>query len=186
MKNMKFNQTRLDLSEFGLKISLDFNALIREISVKNNVSYSLENNILEGFGHIYLVNQYFLKKIEKLESFLHEGFLNQDRGYFESDFTIIKTMLKVSLFKIRSSQDFCVPLYLSIEELELKLAVQLQKLILFSSKVPAVYASNYQSEISVVSGMKLDIYQFIFFAMKHTQHYLNQIQTLTRSHNILN
>ena len=185
MKNMPFNQTKLDLSEIGLNLSTDFNTLISEISSRNNIPCNLENNILEGFGHIYVVNQYLLKKIEKLEIFLHEGFVNQGREYFESDFTIIKTILKVSVFKIRSSQDFSNRLYFSIEELEMKLAVQLQKLIQFSKKVPSVYVSNYKTEIKFVSGIKLDVYQFIFFAMRHTHYYLNQIQTSTTSRDIL-
>ena len=63
----------------------------------------------------------------------------------------------------------------------MKLAVQLQKLIQFSKKVPSVYVSNYKTEIKFVSGIKLDVYQFIFFAMRHTHYYLNQIQTLTKS-----
>ncbi len=184
MKDMQFNQTRLDLNEYGLKISLDFNSLIRKITAKKNLLLNWEKKITDGFGHIYLVNQYLLKKIEKLDTLLHEGFLNQERECFESDFTIIRTMLNVSVFKIKSSPDFRVPLYFSSEELEMKLAVQLQKLILLSNKVPSVYAGNYRDEMKVVSGIKLDVYQLIFFAMKHTQYHLNQMQTLIGIQNI--
>ena len=67
MKDMQFNQTRLDLNEYGLKISLDFNSLIRKITAKKNLLLNWEKKITDGFGHIYLVNQYLLKKIEKLD-----------------------------------------------------------------------------------------------------------------------
>ena len=185
MKNQQFNQTQMNLHEYGLKMSLDFNSLICEITVNNSMQANLINNIIDGFGHIYLVNQYLLKKIEKLDILLHEGFLNQESEYFESDLTIIKAMLTVSVFKIKSSSSFRVPLYFSQEELELKLAVQLQQLIQLSKTAPSAYACNYKTEIKVLPGVKLDVYQLIFFAMGHTRYHLNQMQRSMNIHKIL-
>tara|TARA_Y100000589_G_scaffold327683_1_gene370058 strand:+ start:1476 stop:2078 length:603 start_codon:yes stop_codon:yes gene_type:complete len=185
MKNIQFNQTRFDLNKYGFNTSKDFNCLISSIKSKNNILSHLEKNITETFGHIYLVNQYVFKKIEKLNLLLHEGFINQENEYFESDFTILGTMLDICVFKIKSPSEFRDPLCLSIEELELKLAVQLQKLINFSNSAPSNYANNYITEIKIIPGIKLDVYQLIFFGMKHTRHHLNQIKTFLRIDNIL-
>tara|TARA_B100000674_G_C37654096_1_gene829326 strand:- start:186 stop:779 length:594 start_codon:yes stop_codon:yes gene_type:complete len=185
MKNIQFNQTQFELNKYGFNISKDFNCLISSLKSKNNILSNVENNILETFGHIYLVNQYIFKKLEKLNLLLHEGFINQENEYSESDFTIPATMLDICVFKIKSPSEFRNPLYFSIEELELKLAVQLQKLINLSNSAPSNYANNYITEIKIIPGIKLDIYQLIFFAMKHTRHHLNQIKTLIRIDNIL-
>lgn len=180
MKKVQFNQTRMNLNQIGLKISSELNAKIRSIiEQKDNLS-DLEQNVQEVAGHIYLVNQYLLKKIEKLNALLHEGLVNQESEYFESDFTLVETMLNVSVFKIKSCSEFNIPVYFSLEELELKLAVQLKKLISLSKNVPPAYANNYRTEMKVIPGIKLDIYQLIFFAMKHSGHHLNQICTLIK------
>ncbi len=180
MEKVQFNQTRMNLNQIGLKISSELNAKIRSIiEQKNNLS-DLEQNVQEVAGHIYLVNQYLLKKIEKLNALLHEGLVNQENEYFESDFTLVETMLNVSVFKIKSCSEFNIPVYFSLEELELKLAVQLKKLISLSKNVPPAYANNYRTEMKVIPGIKLDIYQLIFFAMKHSGHHLNQISTLIK------
>lgn len=170
----------MNLNQIGLKISSELNAKIRSIiEQKDNLS-DLEQNVQEVAGHIYLVNQYLLKKIEKLNALLHEGLVNQESEYFESDFTLVETMLNVSIFKIKSCSEFNIPVYFSLEELELKLAVQLKKLISLSKNVPPAYANNYRTEMKVIPGIKLDIYQLIFFAMKHSGHHLNQISTLIK------
>ena len=180
MEKVQFNQTRMNLNQIGLKISSELNTKIRAIiEQKNNLS-DLEQNVQEVAGHIYLVNQYLLKKIEKLNALLHEGLVNQESEYFESDFTLVETMLNVSIFKIKSCSEFNIPVYFSLEELELKLAVQLKKLISLSKNVPPAYANNYRTEMKVIPGIKLDIYQLIFFAMKHSGHHLNQISTLIK------
>ncbi len=180
MEKVQFNQTRTNLNQIGLKISSELNTKIRAIiEQKNNLS-DLEQNVQEVAGHIYLVNQYLLKKIEKLNALLHEGLVNQESEYFESDFTLVETMLNVSIFKIKSCSEFNIPVYFSLEELELKLAVQLKKLISLSKNVPPAYANNYRTEMKVIPGIKLDIYQLIFFAMKHSGHHLNQISTLIK------
>jgi hypothetical protein len=180
MEKVQFNQTRMNLNQIGLKISSELNAKIRSIiEQKDNLS-DLEQNVQEVAGHIYLVNQYLLKKIEKLNALLHEGLVNQESEYFESDFTLVETMLNVSVFKIKSCSEFNIPVYFSLEELELKLAVQLKKLISLSKNVPPAYANNYRTEMKVIPGIKLDIYQLIFFAMKHSGHHLNQISTLIK------
>jgi len=180
MENTKFNQTRLNLNQYGLKISSELNTKIRVVIEQKNHLSDLEQNVQEVAGHIYLVNQYLLKKIEKLNALLHEGLVNQECEYFESDFTIVETMLNVSVFKIKSCSEFNIPVYFSLEELELKLAVQLKKLISLSKSVPSDYANNYRTEMKVIPGIKLDIYQLIFFAMKHSGHHLNQISTLIK------
>jgi len=180
MKKIQFNQTRMNLNQIGLKISSELNAKIRSIIERGDNLSDLEQNIQEVAGHIYLVNQYLLKKIEKLNALLHEGLVNQESEYFESDFTLVETMLNVSIFKIKSCSEFNIPVYFSLEELELKLAVQLKKLISLSKNVPSAYANNYRTEMKVIPGIKLDIYQLIFFAMKHSGHHLNQISTLIK------
>jgi hypothetical protein len=185
MKCLQFNKTRFELNVFGLEVSNDFNSIIHALTAEKNTDNRLENDTLAIVEHIYLVNQYLLKKIEKLGVLLHEGFVNQKSEYFESDFTIINTMLDVSIFKITSFPDFQQPLYSSIEELELRLAIQLKNLINLSNAAPANYASNYLTEMKVIPGIKLDIYQLIFFALKHTKHHLNQISTLLKIDHVL-
>lgn len=180
MEKVQFNQTRMHLNQIGLKISSELNTKIRAIIEKKNNSISLEQNVQEAAGHIYLVNQYLLTKIEKLNALLHEGLVNQECEYFESDLTLVETMLNVSVFKIKSCSEFNIPVYFSLEELELKLAVQLKRLISLSKSVPSAYANNYHTEMRVIPGIKLDIYQLIFFAMKHSGHHLNQISTLIK------
>ena len=180
MKDTKFSYTILNLHQYGLKLSSELNASIRVMIQKKNDFSDLERNIQEVSGHIYLVNQYLLKKIEKLNALLHEGLVNQECEYFESDFTLVETMLNVSVFKIKSCPEFNIPVYFSLEELELKLAVQLKKLISLSKSAPSAYANNYRTEMKVIPGIKLDIYQLIFFAMKHSGHHLNQISTLIK------
>lgn len=180
MEKVQFNQTRMNLNQIGLKISSELNAKIRSIIEQKDSISDLEQNVQEVAGHIYLVNQYLLKKIEKLNALLHEGLVNQENEYFESDFTLVETMLNVSVFKIKSCSEFNIPVYFSLEELELKLAVQLKKLISLSKNVPPAYANNYRTEMKVIPGIKLDIYQLIFFAMKHSGHHLNQISTLIK------
>ena len=180
MEKVQFNQTRMNLNQIGLKISSELNAKIRSIIEQKDSISDLEQNVQEVAGHIYLVNQYLLKKIEKLNALLHEGLVNQESEYFESDFTLVETMLNVSIFKIKSCSEFNIPVYFSLEELELKLAVQLKKLISLSKNVPPAYANNYRTEMKVIPGIKLDIYQLIFFAMKHSGHHLNQISTLIK------
>jgi len=180
MKNTQFYQTRLNLNQYGLIISSELNTNIRGIIEKKNNFSELGRNAQEVLGHIYLVNQYLLKKIEKLNMFLNDGLVNQKWEYFESDFTLVETMLNVSVFNIKSCSEFNIPVYFSLEELELKLAVQLKKLITLSNTVPAAYANNYRIEMKVIPGIKLDVYQLIFFAMKHSGHHLNQISTLIK------
>ncbi len=180
MKNTQFNQTRLKLNRYGVKISSELNTKIRLVIKQKNYQSDLEQNVHGIAGHIYLVNQYLLKKVEKLNALLHEGLVNHECEYFESDFTLVDTMLSVSVFKIKSCFEFDIPVYSSLEELELKLAVQLKQLIDLSKNVPHAYANNYLTEMKVIPGIKLDIYQLIFFAMKHSEHHLNQISTLTK------
>ena len=180
MKNTQFNQTRLKLNRYGVKISSELNTKIRLVIKQKNYQSDLEQNVHGIAGHIYLVNQYLLKKVEKLNALLLEGLVNHECEYFESDFTLVDTMLSVSIFKIKSCFEFDIPVYSSLEELELKLAVQLKQLIDLSKNVPYTYANNYLTEMKVIPGIKLDIYQLIFFAMKHSEHHLNQISTLTK------
>ncbi len=185
MENLKFNQTRLDLTQYGLKISLDLNRTIRSIIEKKKNYSDLTDRAIDISSHIYLVNQYLLKKIEKLNILLHEGFVNTESEYYQSDFTIVKTMLNVSVFKIQSCSEFNISMSFSLEELELKLASQLKNLIVLSQNAPSDYANNYRAEMKVIPGIKLDVYQLIFFAMKHSRHHLKQIATLTKINDAL-
>ena len=180
MENKQFDKTQFNLHKYGLKIATELNTNIRLIIENINMRGDLEQNIREVSGHIYLVNQYLLKKIEKLNALLHEGLVNQENEYFESDFTLVETMLNVSVFKIKSCSEFNVPVYFSLEELELKLAIQFKNLISLSRIVPSYYANNYRTEMKVIPGLKLDIYQLIFFAIKHSEHHNNQITTLIK------
>lgn len=125
--------------------------------------------------HIYLVNNYIIEKVEQQIQLLHEGLVNEESEYTESDLQIVETMINVSVFKMKSLPEFNSPLFFSAQELELKLAVQNLKLIQLVKEAPAFYANNYLSNMKILSGIKLDVYQLIYFAIKHTEHHLNQI-----------
>jgi hypothetical protein len=178
MENIQFYQTRLNLKKYGSELSLEFNKTIQLVISKESSLADQFCSSRQIAGHIYSVNQYLIKKIEKLFLLLNEGFVNQKAEYFESDLTLVETMLHVSDFKIKSSEEFQVPVYFSLEELELKLAGQLKKLISLTNHVPSIFANNFKTEIKIMSGIKLDIYEIIFFAMKHSYHHLSQIYKL--------
>ncbi|MBI35152.1 MAG: hypothetical protein CMP67_07300 [Flavobacteriales bacterium] len=185
MEAKQFYQTEMSLNRYGLKITSELNRNIRAAIQKDKNSNDLESNVREILGHIYLVNQYLLKKIEKLGGLLNEGLVNQENEYVESDLNLVETMLNVSIFKITSCTEFNVPVYSSLEELELRLAVQFRKLVILSNTAPSEFANNYKTEMKVIPGIKLDIYQLIYFAMKHSGHHLGQISTLIRIEEVL-
>lgn len=128
--------------------------------------------------HIYLVNKYIIEKVEHQIQLLHEGLVNEENEYLESDLKIVETMIHVSVFKMKSLPEFNTPLFFSPQELELKLAVQNLKLIQLIKEAPAFYANNYLSNMKILSGIKLDVYQLIYFAIKHMDHHLNQVLTI--------
>lgn len=187
MEILQFDQTKAQLRFYGqdlaAKLNKTFNSISEELLTPNEQSGW---NAKQIASHIYLVNQYLIRKIEKLNSLLHEGLLNEEGEYFESDLTIIETMLNVSVFKIQSLPEFKTPLYYSLEELELKLAVQFRKLIQLTKDSLAAYANNYLIEMKVIPGIRLDVYQLIYFGMKHADHHLNQIITLETINKTLN
>ena len=179
MENLQFDQTKASVKFYGLDLAARLNGTIRSISEDKELRTKDSNwTPKEIAGHIYLVNQYLIRKVEKITTLLHEGLLNEESEYLESDLTLVETMLNVSVYKIQSLPEFQLPLPFSLEELELKLAIQLRKLIQLSKEAPAAYANNYLSEMKVIPGIKLDIYQLIYFGLKHAEHHLDQIEAL--------
>lgn len=179
MENLQFDQTKVNLKLYAQELSMKLNGTIRCISEESlSLSEQTGWNAKEIAGHIYLVNQFVIRQVEKLIDLLHEGLVNQESAYIESDLTIAETMVNVSVFKIQALPEFQLPLYYSLEELELKLAIQLRKIIELIKEAPAAYANNYTKEIKIIPGIKLDVYQIIYLTLKHADHHLGQISTL--------
>ena len=113
------------------------------------------------------------KKIE----FLHAGLLNNENEYTESDLSVVNTMLNISVFEIKSLDEFSIVLPYSKDELHLKIIGQFRVLFNLIMKIPLDFVNNYLTEMKVISGVRLDGYQFIYFALIHSEHHLNQIIT---------
>lgn len=179
MDKLQFDQTKTQLRIFGnalsVRLSMIFNSISGGLTTTNKNSGWTPKEILY---HIYLVNQYFIIKIDRFNDLLHEGLVNEESEHSESDLNLVETILNVSVFKIQSLPEFKTPISFSFEELELKLAVQVQRLIKLINNTPSAYANNFTLEMKVIPGIKLDIYQMIYFVMKHAYHHLNQIKTL--------
>lgn len=179
MDKLQFDQTKTQLRIFGnalsVRLSMIFNSISGGLTTTNKNSGWTPKEILY---HTYLVNQYFIIKIDRFNDLLHEGLVNEESEHSESDLNLVETILNVSVFKIQSLPEFKTPISFSFEELELKLAVQVQILNKLINKSPSAYANNFTSEMKVIPGIKLDVYQMIYFVMKHAYHHLNQVNTL--------
>lgn len=185
MENLQFDQTRFALIESAKQLSAKLNRTIRSITSEDYSYDDAQWTAKQTAAHIYLVNQYMVKKVEKLIGLLNEGLLNEESEHLETDFKIVETMLNVSVFKIKALPEFNLPLHDSLEELELKIAFQIVKLVNLAKAVPAAFANNYLSEMKVIPGIRLDAYQLLYFAVKHTEHHLNQINTIESIKEIL-
>ncbi len=179
MDKLQFDQTKTQLHIFGdalaVRLNIIFNSISWELTRTNQNSGWTPKEILY---HIYLVNQYFIIKIESLNDLLHEGLVNEESEYSESDLNLVETILNVSVFKIQSLPEFKTPISFSFEELELKLTIQVQVLNTLINKSPSAYANNFTLEMKLIPGIKLDIYQMIYFVIKHAHHNLNQINIM--------
>ena len=185
MENLQFNQTRFVLIQAAKKLSGKLNRTIRSITSEDYSYDDAQWTAKQTACHIYLSNQYMIKKIQNVIGLLNEGLLNEDSEYFESDLTIVETILNVSVYKIKSLPEYNLPLHYSLEELELKMAVQIMKFIQLAKETPAAFANNYLTQMKVISGIKLDIYQLLYFAIKHTEHHLDQIDAIESTKEIL-
>jgi len=185
MEKPQFEQTRLVLIDAAKKLSIKLNKTI--CASKPNEFLQSHNHIKvkEVAAHIYLTNQYMIKKVEKVIGLLNEGLLNQDSEYLESDLTIVETILNVSVFKIQSLPEFQMSLNYSMEELELKMASQIVKFTRLIKEIPSAYANNYMDYMKVIAGIKLDAYQLVYFAIKHTDHHLTQINRTVSIHEMI-
>ena len=126
MENLQFDQTKATVKFFGLDLAARLNGTIRSISeTKEFRTKDSDWTPKEIAGHIYLVNQYLIRKVEKLINLLHEGLLNEESEYLESDLTLVETMLNVSVYKIQSLPEFQLPLPFSLEALFLILTKRL-------------------------------------------------------------
>lgn len=143
-------------------------------SSSNNVGWSTKQ-ISE---HVYLVNQHVISKIKFLKNLLLEGLINNEIEYFESDLRIVDTMLSVSIYKLEASQEFTHSLCFSSEEMKLKLLNQVKILKNLVQELPLEMISNYKESPKLMSGIKLDTFQLVYLAIKHSQHHFAQISTL--------
>lgn len=140
----------------------------------NNVGWSTK----EISEHVYLVNQHVISKIKFLRSLLLEGLVNNEVEYFESDLKIVETMLSVSIYKLEASEEFTSSLCFSSEEMKFKLLNQLKILTDLVNDLPVEMISNYKESPKFISGIKLDTYQLVYLAIRHSQHHFSQISTL--------
>lgn len=186
MKNETFLKTKLCLRAKAIEVSEKFNVIFEELGCDLTTSSKNDSwTISESITHVYLVNQYLIKKIEKKIEFLHAGLLNNENEYKESDLSIVNTMLNVSVFNIKSLNEFSTKLNYSKDELHLKIIGQFRMLFNLISKVPLDFVNNYLTDMKVISGVRLDGYQLIYFALIHSEHHLNQIITEVSIHELL-
>jgi len=186
MENLQFESTRFQLRELGLGLLTRINGKISSITETDNQNSSNNWSEKQIANHIFLVNEYMICKLEKLIDFLNEGLVNSESEHIESDFRLVETMLNISVFKLKTLPEFQLDLCYSPDELELKLSVQLVKMLKLIKDAPAAFANNYLTEMKVISGIKLDLYQMIYFVLKHAEHHLNQIETLQSINDALN
>jgi len=178
MKNETFLKTKLSLKKKAIEVTEKFNLIFEEIGEDLGANSTLDTwTITESVTHVYQVNQYLIKKLEKKIEFLHAGLLNNENEYRESDLSVINTMLNISVFEIKSLDEFSTVLPYSKDDLHLKIIGQFRVLFNLIMKIPLDFVNNYLTEMKVISGVKLDGYQFIYFALIHSEHHLNQIIT---------
>lgn len=176
MENETFLKTKLSLRKHAIGVTEKVNAVFEELGddlVANSILGSWTT--AESLAHIYLVNQYLIKKIEKKTEFLHAGLLNNENEYKESDLSLVSTMLNISVFKIKSLNEFSTVLPYSKDELHLKIIGQFRELFNLIMKIPLDFVNNYLTKMKVIPGVRLDGYQLIYFALIHSEHHLNQI-----------
>lgn len=178
MEKVYFDQTRFALIESAKQLSGKLNTTIRSIKSEDSSYDEAQWTARQTASHIYLVNQYMIKKIQDVIGLLNEGLLNEESEYFESDLILVETILNVSIFKIKSLPEYNLPLHYSLEELELKMAIQILKFIQLAKEIPSSFVNNYLIQMKVISGIKLDVYQLLYFSIKHTEHHFSQIKSI--------
>lgn len=136
--------------------------------------------------HVYLVNQHIISKIQFLKNLLLEGLVNNEVEYYESDLKLVDTMLLVSIYKLKASEEFTNSLCFSSEEMKFKLLNQISKLSNLVKELPLEMISNYKESPKFISGIKLDTFQLAHLAIKHSQHHFEQIVTLKTIDEALN
>ena len=82
MKNETFLKTKLSLRKKAIEVTEKFNVIFEELGNDLGTNSKLDSwTISESVTHVYLVNQYLIKKIEKKIEFLHAGLLNNENEY---------------------------------------------------------------------------------------------------------
>jgi len=186
MKNETFLKTKLSLRKKAIEVTEKFNVIFEELGGDLATDSTLDSwTISESVTHVCLVNQYLIKKLEKKIEFLHAGLLNNENEYKESDLSVVNSMLNISVFKIKSLNEFSTKLNYSKDELHLKIIGQFRMLFNLITKVPLDFVNNYLTDMKVISGIRLDGYQLIYFALIHSEHHLNQIITEVSIHELL-
>lgn len=177
MENNTFTTTKELIKRTGLNLANKLNTdLARYKHNWNHNNPSGAWNTKQSMEHVYLMNKFLIAKITNLQELLHEGLVNQRSEYCESDLHIVKTLLKISAFKLQAQPEFCKSLNYSFEELKLKLSFQTVELLKLTKETPKEYASNYKTQLSILQGLNLDIYQMIYFAFEHMQHHFEIIE----------
>ena len=156
-------------------LTINFNGL-------DDLWFESSNNsdwtVKETAEHIYLVNQYVISKVKYTKGLILEGFVNNEIDYQESDLNLVETMLSVSLYRTKVSEEFTRSLCFSPDEMKLKLAHQINVLNSLLIELPEEMVNNYKEHSKFIPGIRLDLYQLIYLSIIYCKNYLYQIRTL--------
>lgn len=180
MKKANFSETRQTITRKLCTITRFLNNTILETELegqeKNHLSPESWDTQMT-LNHIYLVNEYLLEKMSRIKSFTHEGMMNNHIDYTESDFTLVDTMMELSLFNSESKAEFSKNLFFSKDSLHLKINRQIYQIHEAVNVFPNEIANNYIEEFKLIPGIKLDFFQIVYLGITHMLHHINQIST---------
>lgn len=175
----QFSETKLTIKK---EINDLVNQLTKTLEDLDGIWFESQNNISwnakEISEHIYLVNQYVISKVKYTRGLILEGFINNPTEYTESDLGIVDLMLKVSVFRIQTPDEFTKSLCFSAEEMKLKLIHQVHVLLSLVKELPEEMIPNYKEHSKFISGIKIDLFQLIYLSITHAKHHLTQLAAL--------
>lgn len=180
MKKANFSETRQTITRKLCAITKSLNNIIRETEFeaqqKNHLPPESWDTQMK-LNHIYLVNEYLLEKMSRIKSFTHEGMMNNPADYYESDLTLVDTMMTLSLFNTEPKAEFSTNLFFSKDSLHLKINRQIYQIHEAVKVFPNEIANNYIEEFKLIPGIKLDFFQIVYLGITHMLHHINQIST---------
>jgi hypothetical protein len=172
-----------EIEEVVVQLAKNFNDL-DHLWFEQSVSTSW--TVKEISEHVYLVNQYVTSKVKYTKGLILEGFVNNEIEYFESDLNVVDIMLSVSLYRVKSPDEFTKSLFFAPEEVKLKLIHQINVLLSLVKELPEEMINNYKEHSKFVSGIKLDLFQLIYLSVIHAKHHISQIETLKEIEGAMN